>query len=133
MSTKKKKNGDKEVRRFTLYMREKLFSQVVAQANEEGTTNSRLVVELLNLLLMSPLGKKLHKSAKENRLSLSQELENNLVLFNEQLTTEETEEISRLAEASKRNPNQMLIYLVLLGLQVYRIRSGIEQEQGLEL
>ena len=83
--------------------------------------------KLFSLLvpLSAPVGQKLQENAKKNRRSLHQELESNLVLFNEQIPTEE---ISRLAETSQRNPDQMLIHLVLLGLQVYREKEELGEK-----
>ena len=128
MNSRKEKERNEQARRLTLYMSEELYNQVINQSKENETTKSRLIVDLLNLFLMSPVGQKLQENAKKNRRSLHQELESNLVLFNEQIPTEE---ISRLAETSQRNPDQMLIHLVLLGLQVYREKEELG-EQGSE-
>jgi hypothetical protein len=60
-------------------------------------------------------------------------LEANLVLFNEHIPTER---IVALAEASQRNPDQMLVRLVLLGLRVYEkaiSRMEAEMEGGPEV
>jgi hypothetical protein len=125
LNSRKEKERNEQARRLTLYMSEKLYNQVINQSKENETTKSRLIVDLLNLFLMSPVGQKLQENAKKNRRSLHQELESNLVLFNEQIPTEE---ISRLAETSQRNPDQMLIHLVLLGLQVYREKEELGEK-----
>ncbi|WP_139374359.1 hypothetical protein [Microcystis aeruginosa] len=125
MNSRKEKERNEQARRLTLYMSEELYNQVINQSKENETTKSRLIVDLLNLFLMSPVGQKLQENAKKNRRSLHQELESNLVLFNEQIPTEE---ISRLAETSQRNPDQMLIHLVLLGLQVYREKEELGEK-----
>ena len=70
---------------------------------------------------------------KKHRRPLVHELEANLILFNEHLPTER---IAELAEASQRNPDQMLVRLVLLGLRVYeravaRMESEIDGGQEL--
>jgi hypothetical protein len=125
LNSRKEKERNEQARRLTLYMSEELYNQVINQSKENETTKSRLIVDLLNLFLMSPVGQKLQENAKKNRRSLHQELESNLVLFNEQIPTEE---ISRLAEISQRNPDQMLIHLVLLGLQVYREKEELGEK-----
>ncbi|EKF04527.1 hypothetical protein IQ278_02170 [Tolypothrix sp. LEGE 11397] len=106
-------------------MKEELLNKVADQAREEGNTMSRFVVELLNLLLLSPLGQELQESARRNRRTLIQELRNNLILFNEQISSDE---IRQLAQESQRNSDQMLIYLVLLGLQIYKDRLEAKLE-----
>ncbi|BAY91349.1 MULTISPECIES: hypothetical protein [unclassified Tolypothrix] len=125
MSRKENKTGNKEARRPTFYMKEELLNKVADQAREEGNTMSRFVVELLNLLLLSPLGQELQESARRNRRTLIQELRNNLILFNEQISSDE---IRQLAQESQRNSDQMLIYLVLLGLQIYKDRLEAKLE-----
>ncbi|MEO0769948.1 MAG: hypothetical protein AAFY72_11035 [Cyanobacteria bacterium J06649_4] len=104
--------------RPTFYMSTELLAAIDAQcAQDGGKKRSPFLAELMELLLTGPMGEQLRENAAKNRRSLARELEANLVLFNEHIPTAEIEE---LAEASQRNPDQMLVRLVLLGLRVYR-------------
>lgn len=104
--------------RPTFYMSAELLAAIDAQcAQDGGKKRSPFLAELMELLLTGPMGEQLRKNAAKNRRSLAHELEANLVLFNEHIPTAE---IAELAEASQRNPDQMLVRLVLLGLRVYR-------------
>ncbi|MGB3788432.1 MAG: hypothetical protein WA949_10510 [Phormidesmis sp.] len=120
--------------RPTFYMSTELLAEIDAQcAQDGGKKRSPFLVELMDLLLTSPMGEQLRANAEKNRRSLAHELEANLVLFNEHIPTAE---IAQLAEASQRNPDQMLVRLVLLGLRVYRnsvARMETEIQEGNEL
>jgi hypothetical protein len=103
--------------RPTFYMSTELLAAIDAQCTQDGKKRSPFLAELMALLLTDPVGEQLRENAAKNRRSLAHELEANLVLFNEHIPTAE---IAELAEASQRNPDQMLVRLVLLGLRVYR-------------
>ncbi|MEL7353911.1 MAG: hypothetical protein AAFN38_20985 [Cyanobacteria bacterium J06560_5] len=104
--------------RPTFYMSTELLAAIDAQcAQDGGKKRSPFLAELMELLLTEPVGEQLRANAEKNRRSLAHELEANLVLFNEHIPTAE---IAELAEASQRNPDQMLVRLILLGLRVYR-------------
>jgi len=115
-------------------MSSELLSAIEAQCDTEGNKKrSPFLAEIMELLLLSPMGEQLRASAKKHRRPLVHELEANLILFNEHLPTER---IAELAEASQRNPDQMLVRLVLLGLRVYeravaRMESEIDGGQEL--
>jgi hypothetical protein len=97
-------------------------------AIEGDRKRSPFLAELLNLLLTSEIGQELRKQAQENRRTLAHELECNLILFSEHLPTDR---IRELAKASQRNPDQMLVRLVLLGLRVYE-RAIARMEADIE-
>lgn len=122
--SKKRNTGSQKVCRPTFYMSEELLNRTAAQAQEEGMTMSRFVVTILNFLLLSNIGQILQENSRSNQRTLIQELKHNLILFNEQLPTDE---IYQLAAISQRTSDQMVIYLVLLGLRVYKANSEIEQ------
>jgi hypothetical protein len=104
--------------RPTFYMSTELLAAIDAQCGQEGgKKRSPFLAELMELLLTSPMGEQIRENAVKNKRSLAHELEANLVLFNEHIPTAE---IAELAEASQRNPDQMLVRLILLGLRVYR-------------
>jgi hypothetical protein len=88
------------------------------------------LVEILALLLPSPVGQQLRENAQKHRRSLAHELEANLILFNEHIPTEK---IAELAAASQRHPDQMLVRLVLLGLRVYVMRNRTSERKLLGL
>jgi hypothetical protein len=102
--------------RPTFYMSTEIVEAIEAQSDIEGVKRSPFVAELLEFLLLSPIGIKLRESAQERRRRLMDELQLNLVLFSDRLPTDK---IIELAKASQRDPDQMLVYMVLMGLRVY--------------
>ncbi|MBE9137375.1 hypothetical protein IQ254_09165 [Nodosilinea sp. LEGE 07088] len=120
--------------RPTFYMTAELLEAIEAQCAAEGNRKrSPFLAEIMELLLTSDVGESLREGAQKHRRPLIHELEANLVLFNEHIPTER---IVELAEASQRNPDQMLVRLVLLGLRVYEraiSRMEVEIEGGSEL
>lgn len=88
-------------------------------------TPDQLIAELVHLLLSEPIGKRLQENILRHRRTLGQEVERNLILFREQIPTDE---IINLAGATQRTPDEMLIRLVLLGLEEYKKRGLAEQE-----
>lgn len=113
--------------RPTFYMTAELLEAIEAQCAAEGNRKrSPFLAEIMELLLTSEMGQSLREGAQKHRRPLIHELEANLVLFNEHIPIER---IVELAEASQRNPDQMLVRLVLLGLRVYeRAISRMESE-----
>ena len=115
--------------RPTFYMTTELLEAIEAQCAAEGNRKrSPFLAEIMELLLTSDVGQQLREGAQKHRRPLAHELEANLLLFNEHVPTER---IVELAEASQRNPDQMLVRLLLLGLRVYekaisRMESEIE-------
>jgi UPF0716 family protein affecting phage T7 exclusion len=97
-------------------MSDELLKAIHAQARKERASRSGFVTGLLGFLLLSPVGQQLQENASRNNRTLAQELGQTLALFQEKLPLKQ---ISQLAAASQRSQTQMLIYLVLLGLQVY--------------
>ena len=118
-TSKKSKRGEPSDGgcRPTFYMSTELLAAIDEQCAQDGKKRSPFLAELMELVLTSPTGKQLQANAEQNRRSLAHELEANLVLFNEHVSTAEIEE---LAKASQRNTDQLLVRLVLLGLRVYR-------------
>ena len=113
--------------RPTFYMTAELLEAIEAQCAVEGNRKrSPFLAEIMELLLTSDVGKHLREGAQKHRRPLVHELEANLLLFNEHIPTER---IVELAEASQRNPDQMLVRLILLGLRVYeKAISRMESE-----
>jgi hypothetical protein len=98
-------------------MSAELLAAIEAQCEVEGgRKRSPFVAEILELLLTSDLGQHLRDSAQTRQRSLLSELQANLILFNSHIPTDR---IVELAEKSQRYPDQMLVRLVLLGLQLY--------------
>ncbi|MBE9046999.1 hypothetical protein IQ255_21785 [Pleurocapsales cyanobacterium LEGE 10410] len=108
-------------------MTNELFQAIESQARQERTSRSRLVTSLLSFLLLSPIGQQLQENARQNNRTLAQELEQTVVILKQQLPHEL---ISELASASQRSPANMIIYLVLLGLEVYLQGERINQTEG---
>ncbi|NMF84157.1 hypothetical protein [Nodosilinea sp. P-1105] len=103
--------------RPTFYMTAELLEAIEAQCAAEGNRKrSPFLAEIMELLLTSEVGQQLREGAQKHHRPLVHELEANLLLFNQHIPTER---IVELAEASQRNPDQMLVRLVLLGLRVY--------------
>jgi hypothetical protein len=115
-------------------MTAELLEAIEAQCAAEGNRKrSPFLAEILELLLTSDVGQQLREGAQKHRRPLVYELEANLILFNEHIPTER---IVELAETSQRNPDQMLVRLVLLGLRVYEkaiSRMEAEIEGGPEV
>lgn len=108
--------------RPTFYMSTELLEAIETQCAAEGNKKrSPFLAEILELLLKSPTGQQLRENAQKHRRTLVNELEANRVLFNAHIPTDR---IYKLADASQRHPDQMLVRLILLGLRVY--------ERGLE-
>lgn len=187
-SRKKSDRSQGTNRRTAIYASEELLNALESQAEQEETSNSGLISEILNLLLLSEAGQKLRyladlqnhrlsqeladllsllllipsgeqqqnkqvwgevasppqmiadltkallsepligqlqEKAAQNRRTLGQEVERNLILFREQIPLTE---ITDLAKATQRSPDEMLIRLILVGLEVYKQRGqpGIE-------
>jgi hypothetical protein len=131
-SKKPRKSADEDSAdtgcRPTLYMSSELLTAIEAQCGVEGKKRSPFLAEIMELLLTSPIGEQLRENAQKNRRHLVHELEANLILFDEHIPTER---IAELAEASQRNPDQMLVRLILLGLRVYE-RSLARMEADIE-
>ena len=115
------------VKRPTFYMTSAVLQAIEAQAEQENTSRSRFVTSLLTLLLLSPLGEQLQANARQNYRTLAQELEQALVLFEQQLPQAQIDE---LAHSSQRYSSQMLVYLVLLGLQAYQQGRRLNSTEG---
>jgi predicted glycosyltransferase len=104
--------------RPTIYMTAELLAAIDEQCATEGNKKrSPLVSEILQVALTSELGQELRSQATASQHSLAEELKRNLILFNPAVPLEQ---IRSLATSSQRNPDQMVIHLILLGLQAYR-------------
>ncbi|MFQ4136808.1 hypothetical protein PGN35_010855 [Nodosilinea sp. PGN35] len=98
-------------------MSAELLTAIEAQCEVEGgRKRSPFIAEILELLLTSDIGQHLRASAQAQQRSLLSELQANLILFNPYIPTDR---IVELATKSQRYPDQMLVRLVLLGLQLY--------------
>lgn len=89
-------------------------------AKSQFQTPDQIIAELISTVLASRVSDKLVTLAQKNRRTLTQELERNLVLFKEQINFEE---ITQLAEATQRTPDEMITRLALIGLEVYKQRN----------
>jgi hypothetical protein len=104
--------------RPTFYMTADLLAAIDEQCATEGSKKrSPLVSEILQVVLTSETGQALRSQAIESQHSIAEELKRNLILFN---TAIPIEQIRSLATSSQRNPDQMVIHLILLGLQTYQ-------------
>jgi hypothetical protein len=129
-------------------MEDELFRAFSKQVKLDKTNKNTFLVELVELLLMSPVGEKLKAEAMKRREPLLERLREYLkMLMTEQtgegLTQSAKEnsptrleesktypallkdseliaEISQLASESERYPEQMMIYLVRIGLKRYK-------------
>jgi hypothetical protein len=103
--------------RPTFYMTAELLAAIDEQcATESNKKRSPFVSELLQVVLTSPIGQELRFQAAANQHTLAEELKRNLILFNSAIPIEQ---IRSLAASSHRNPDQMVVHLILLGLQTY--------------
>lgn len=114
------------ISRPTFYMSQALLQAIEAQAQGEYASRSGFVSGLLGFLLLSPLGQQIQENARRNNRTLTQELEQSLSLFQEELPIGE---IQKLATSSQRSLVRMLTYLTLLGLQSYRQGKRLNLEE----
>lgn len=105
-------------------MPEELLKTIEALSQRECSSRSGFVTNLLVFLLLSPIGQQLQKNAILNRRTIAQELEESLVLFRQQLPLDQ---INQLAAITQRSQAQMMTYLILLGLQAYQSREGLDK------
>lgn len=89
-------------------------------AKSQFQTSAQVVAGLIATILAPPIGDKLIELARKNHRTLTQELEQNLLLFKDHVNFEE---IVQLSEATLRTPDEMLTRLALLGLEVYKQRN----------
>lgn len=109
-----------DLQRPTFYCEIGLLEALDSRAEQEGTTRSTFIEELLNFLLLSPTGQRLLDAANQNERTLIQELDSNLSVY---LGNLPREEIAQLAEATQRTPSTMILRLILIGLEAYRERE----------
>jgi hypothetical protein len=112
-------------RRPSFYMSEDLLREIEAQAQQEHASRSGFVTSILTFLLLSPIGQQLRQNASLSNRTIVQELEQSLALFQQQLPLQQ---INQLAVATQRSQAQMLIHLVLLGLQAYQVGEHSNHE-----
>lgn len=95
-----------------------------ARALHEYSNRSALIAQLMQVLLDSPHAPGLAHRADQQGLTLAESLQSSLAMLDKL----DFDKISLYAEQSQRNPDQMLIYLVILGLRVYeRIATQSQQ------
>lgn len=145
--------------RSAIYLRPELDSAFSTQVEAEQVSKSGFIADLLQLLLLTPSGKRLTENAAAHQQALVQELERSLILFVDQFPVlgqklQENadgdrqslaqelirnlralevqvpiEEIDQLARNSRRPLVQMMIHLLLIGLQTYQsAKSGSEDD-----
>ena len=113
--------------RPTFYMSSVLLKAIETRSKQEHTSRSGFVASILTFLLLSPIGQQLQENARVNNLTLAQELEKTLALFEQQLIQKQ---VSQLAVTCQRSSDQMLIYLALLGLRVYQEGERLDRNAG---
>ncbi len=117
-----------EIERNLTLVKEQIPTEELTQlAEASGRTPSQIMAELVRTLLGSSLSQKIQDSAERNRRSFAQEVEQNLILFREHIPQQE---IIKLAEDTQRRPDDMIIRLVLIGLEYYREKDLVNTNQG---
>lgn len=107
-----------------------LLKAIETQSKQEDASRSGFVASVLTFLLLSSTGQQLQEDARVNNLTLAQELEQTLALFEQQLLQKQ---VGQLAVTCQRSLDRMLIYLVLLGLRVYQEGERLDRGAGSEL
>lgn len=148
------------VARPSIYMSRELEMGVEKIAARDEVSKSRIISDVLELLILSPIGQILCERAKLNQQTLAQVLEEALTKSEEPLSEEITmlvhgshaqsatqmltylmqelpsAEIVQYAKNSRRPPLDMLIYLSEIGLRFYKQRVAqldqIMEENQLE-
>lgn len=104
-------------RRMSVYMNDELMQLLTRQVKQDTTNKNTFVTRLLHLLLISPIGRNLQIAAQRNGRTLLEELRSFLALLDKYVPMDE---VNQLAEESHRTPEQMMTYLLLVGLKVYK-------------
>lgn len=118
---KSRKRDPEASHRTTIYLTGELLNVLNEQAKLEGSNQTRMIGDLLTMLLLSDTGQALREGAKSHRLTLAQEAERKIRLYTDRLPVEE---IAKMAEATQRSEEDMIIRLVQMGLEVQRRRDN---------
>lgn len=132
------------IARPSIYMSRQLEMAIEEIAVRDESSKSRIISDVMELLILSPIGQKLCERAKLNRQTLAQMLEETLTESEEPLSEEvamlvhgshkqnavqmltylmqelPSAEIIQYAKNSRRPPLDMLIYLSEIGLRFYK-------------
>jgi len=114
---KRSSRNTSQMKRVSLYMQDELITALNAQVKADGTNKNTLIVQLLQVLLLSAAGQQLRSYTQESGHQLVEELRDYLILFTDQVPIDE---ITQLGLGCQRNTPQMLLYLALLGLDTYK-------------
>jgi Arc/MetJ-type ribon-helix-helix transcriptional regulator len=109
--------------RITVPLPEAVLNQLDEQVRRDATNKAAFCSNLIELILTSEGGKILREAAARKDTPLLAILSDYLSL----MANVPTEEIEQLGLDSQRHLDQMLVYLLLVGLKVYKKR--LEREE----
>lgn len=103
--------------RESFYCRPALNSSIGEQAEAEQESKSSIIMSgILEVVLISDVGQCLPRNARKKAIPLRQELEQVLNSF---LVKVPSEKIEQCASSSQRTTEQMITFLILIGLDEY--------------
>jgi len=109
--------------RITVPLPEAVLNQLDEQVRRDATNKAAFCSNLIELILTSEGGKILQEASARKDTPLLATLSDYLSL----MANVPTEEIEQLGLNSQRHLDQMLVYLLLVGLKVYKKR--LEREE----
>lgn len=122
----RRSGGIRELPRVSIPFERETLAALDRRVTLDHTNRSAFVAMAMDLLFTSESGQELERWADERGVTLLQQLEDVLQF----LTVLDYDKIARYAEQSQRNPDQMLNYLLLLGLKVYERLTIAAEEQA---
>lgn len=102
--------------RESFYCRPALDRSIREQAEAEQESKSSIMSGILEIVLVSDVGQRLQRNARKKAIPLRQELEQVLNSF---LVKVPSEKIEQFASSSQRTTEQMITFLILIGLNEY--------------
>lgn len=119
------RNNSKQVNKATIYLTPELKTAIDEQGLQEDQSRSALISSIMHAVLLSPTGKQLREDANATNQELAAYLIENLLFYSEDISKES---IVDLAQKTRRNPMQMIEFLIALGLKVYTSKTPADAE-----
>lgn len=122
----RRSGGIRDLPRVSIPFERETLAAIDRQVLRDRTNRSAFVARAMDLLFTTEAGEELQRWADERDVTLLQQLDDVLQF----LTVLDYDKIATYAEQSQRNPDQMLNYLLMLGLRVYERLARNAEEQA---
>lgn len=119
------RSGHKASDKATIYLSTELKEAIDEQRQQEGESRSGLISNIMDAILLSPVGKQLRKDTNDNNRPIADYILENFLLYSEGISRDE---IRDLARKTRRNPMQMVEFLIALGLKIYTSKTPTDAE-----